>query len=29
VAAEPCDILVFRGRLLEYLRRELRLSKRD
>jgi NADH:ubiquinone reductase (H+-translocating) len=28
VATEACDLLVFRGRLLEYLRRELRLSKR-
>ncbi len=27
-AAEPTDLVVFRGRLLEYLRRDLRLSKR-
>jgi NADH dehydrogenase len=27
-AAEPCDLVVFRGRLLEYLRRDLRLMKR-
>jgi len=29
VAAEPTDIIVFRGRLLEYLRRDLRLTRRD
>ena len=28
VAAEPSDLVVFRGRLLEYLRKDLRLSKR-
>jgi NADH dehydrogenase len=27
-AAEPSDLIVFRGRLLEYLRKDLRLSKR-
>jgi NADH:ubiquinone reductase (H+-translocating) len=27
-AAEPCDLVVFRGRLLEYLRKDLKLSKR-
>ncbi len=27
-AAEACDLIVFRGRLLEYLRRDLRLSRR-
>jgi NADH:ubiquinone reductase (H+-translocating) len=27
-AAEPSDLVVFRGRLLEYLRKDLRLSKR-
>jgi NADH dehydrogenase len=29
VAAEPTDLLVFRGRLLEYLRKDLRLSRRE
>ena len=28
-ATEPTDLVVFRGRLLEYLRKDLRLSKRD
>jgi NADH dehydrogenase len=28
-AAEACDLVVFRGRLLEYLRRDLRLVKRE
>ncbi len=28
-AAEACDLVVFRGRLLEYLRRDLRLMKRE
>jgi NADH dehydrogenase len=28
-AAEACDLVVFRGRLLEYLRRELRIVKRQ
>jgi NADH dehydrogenase len=28
-AAEPCDLIVFRGRLLEYLRRDLRVIKRE
>jgi NADH dehydrogenase len=28
-ASEPCDLVVFRGRLLEYLRKDLRLSKRE
>jgi NADH:ubiquinone reductase (H+-translocating) len=28
-AAEPSDLIVFRGRLLEFLRRELRLAKRE
>jgi NADH dehydrogenase len=27
-ANEPCDLVVFRGRILEYLRKDLRLSKR-
>jgi NADH dehydrogenase len=29
MAAQPTDIIVFRGRLLEYLRRDLRLIKRE
>jgi NADH dehydrogenase len=29
VAAEACDLLVFQGRLLEYLQRDLRISKRE
>lgn len=29
IAAEPSDLIVFRGRLIEYLRRELRLVKRE
>ena len=28
-AAEACDLVVFRGRLLEYLRKDLRLTKRE
>ena len=28
-ALEPTDLVVFRGRLLEYLRRDLRITKRD